>query len=102
MVDLNQTDPDTFAAMAVRGRRLLEVSKRMQRAEFKLQAMHCAWANAFQMGELTASVATAADGLTWDIAAEKELRKIRSAAYLRDCRDGVHFGHRWSEKGDAP
>jgi len=43
---------ENFSVMAERARRLLEVSQRMRGAEFKLQAMHCAWANAFQMGEL--------------------------------------------------
>ncbi len=43
---------ENFSMMAERARRLLDVSQRMRGAEFKLQAMHCAWANAFQMGEL--------------------------------------------------
>jgi class 3 adenylate cyclase/predicted ATPase len=54
---------ENFAAMAARGRQLLEVSKRMQGAEFKLQSMHCAWATSFNMGELEASVRIARDGL---------------------------------------
>jgi len=43
---------ENFSVMAERARRLLDVSQRMRGAEFKLQAMHCAWANAFQLGEL--------------------------------------------------
>ncbi len=54
---------ETFAAMAERARRLLDVSQRMQGAEFKLQAMHCGWANAFQMGELEAARGRASVGL---------------------------------------
>ncbi len=54
---------ETFAVMARRARRLLDVSGRMQGAEFKLQAMHCAWANAFQMGELEVARGRAAVGL---------------------------------------
>ena len=54
---------DSFATMDRRARRLLAVSDGMQGQEFKLQAKHCVWANAFQMGELGRSIATAREGL---------------------------------------
>ncbi|MGD1924378.1 MAG: adenylate/guanylate cyclase domain-containing protein [Paracoccaceae bacterium] len=54
---------DSFATMAERAKRLQAVSNRMDGAEFKLQAKHCVWANAFQMGELTQSIETAREGL---------------------------------------
>jgi len=54
---------DSFATMAVRAHRLLEVSDQMQGGEFKLQAKHCVWANAFQIGALTESVTNAREGL---------------------------------------
>ena len=54
---------DSFATMAERAQRLQSVSERMEGAEFKLQAQHCVWANAFQMGELTQSIETARTGL---------------------------------------
>lgn len=54
---------DSFATMAVRAHRLLEVSEQMQGGEFKLQAKHCVWANAFQIGALNESVANAREGL---------------------------------------
>lgn len=55
---------DTFATMSERAKHLLSISDKMQGAEFKLQAMHCVWANAFQMGELDASIDNAQAGLT--------------------------------------
>ncbi|AXS40653.1 hypothetical protein [Breoghania sp. L-A4] len=54
---------DTFALMAERAERLVEVSERMSGVEFKLQARHCKWANAFQMGDLCNSMTHAHDGL---------------------------------------
>lgn len=54
---------DTFSTMAVRAKFLLEASERMKGEEFRLQAMHCAWANAFAMGDIDASVKIAKDGL---------------------------------------
>ncbi|XWN29542.1 MAG: adenylate/guanylate cyclase domain-containing protein [Devosia sp.] len=54
---------DSFAMMAQRARRLVDVSQKMKGAEFKLQALHCAWANAFAMGDLAVSEITAEDGL---------------------------------------
>ena len=54
---------DSFATMARRAERLLAVSEHMQGREFKLQAMHCVWANSFQMGELARSIANAREGL---------------------------------------
>ncbi|MEM8854380.1 MAG: hypothetical protein AAGD34_11825, partial [Pseudomonadota bacterium] len=54
---------DSFAMMAQRARRLVDVSQKMKGAEFKLQALHCAWANAFAMGDLAVSETTAEDGL---------------------------------------
>ena len=70
--------------MAVRARRLLDVSKRMQGAEFKLQAMHCAWANTFLMGELEASVATARDGL--ELYEEAGFDHLRTLYGGHDCK----------------
>ena len=55
---------DSFATMAERAKRLQMVSERMEGSEFKLQAQHCVWANAFQMGELTQSIESARNGLT--------------------------------------
>lgn len=75
---------DTFAAMAARGRRLLEVSTTMQGAEFKLQAMHCAWANAFVMGELETSVRTARDGLV--LYEEAGFEHLRTLYGGHDCK----------------
>ncbi len=75
---------DNFAAMTVRARRLLDVSKRMQGAEFKLQAMHCAWANTFLMGELEASVATARDGL--ELYEEAGFDHLRTLYGGHDCK----------------
>ena len=75
---------DSFAAMAVRARRLLEVSKRMHGAEFKLQAMHCAWANTFLMGELDASVETARDGL--ELYEEAGFDHLRTLYGGHDCK----------------
>ncbi len=54
---------DSFATMARRARRLLAVSERMRGQEFKLQAKHCVWATAFQMGELGELIANAREGL---------------------------------------
>ena len=54
---------ENFSAMAERARRLLDVSERMRGAEFRLQALHCGWANAFQMGELEAARGRAKVGL---------------------------------------
>lgn len=54
---------DSFATMARRARRLLAVSERMRGQEFKLQAKHCVWATAFQMGEVEESIANAREGL---------------------------------------
>ncbi|MEM9060441.1 MAG: adenylate/guanylate cyclase domain-containing protein [Pseudomonadota bacterium] len=54
---------DSFATMAERAKRLQSVSERMDGAEFKLQAKHCVWANAFQMGNLSQSIDTAREGL---------------------------------------
>lgn len=54
---------DTFATMAQRAGHLLEKSRAMKGLEFKLQAQHCVWANAFQMGELDTSIRSAQDGL---------------------------------------
>ncbi len=54
---------DTFSMMAVRAKFLLDASERMKGEEFRLQAMHCAWANAFAMGDIDASVKIAKDGL---------------------------------------
>lgn len=53
----------SFAVMAQRAERLVDVSERMKGVEFKLQARHCKWANAFQMGELCNSMTHAHDGL---------------------------------------
>ncbi|GAB5376064.1 MAG: adenylate/guanylate cyclase domain-containing protein [Acuticoccus sp.] len=55
---------DTFATMAARAKFLLKASERMKGEEFRLQAMHCAWANAFAMGDIDASIRIARDGLT--------------------------------------
>ena len=62
---------DNFAIMAQRAARLLEKSETMQGLEFRLQAMHCVWANAFQMGDFDTSIRNARDGLalyddTWN------------------------------------
>ncbi len=54
---------DTFSTMSERAQHLLSISENMQGAEFKLQAMHCVWANAFQMGELDTSIDNARAGL---------------------------------------
>lgn len=54
---------DSFATMALRAQRLLEVSEQMQGQEFKLQAKHCVWANAFQIGALDESVVNARQGV---------------------------------------
>lgn len=54
---------DTFSTMAVRAKFLLEASRRMKGEEFRLQAMHCAWANAFAMGDIDASISIAREGL---------------------------------------
>lgn len=54
---------DSFATMAKRGNWLVEKSRSMQGLEFKLQAQHCVWANAFQIGEFDASIRSARDGL---------------------------------------
>lgn len=54
---------DSFATMSERAKRLLTVSERMEGTEFKLQAQHCVWANAFQMGELSQSIESARAGL---------------------------------------
>ncbi len=54
---------ESFAQMAERARRIVSVSERMSATEFKLQAQHCLWANAFQMGELDESLANARTGL---------------------------------------
>ncbi|MEO1103157.1 MAG: hypothetical protein AAFW98_05415, partial [Pseudomonadota bacterium] len=54
---------DTFATMAVRAKFLLEASERMKGDEFRLQAMHCAWANAFAMGDIEDSIRIAMDGV---------------------------------------
>lgn len=75
---------DSFAAMAARGRRLLEVSTRMQGAEFKLQAMHCAWATSFVMGDLETSVETARDGLA--LYEEAGFEHLRTLYGGHDCK----------------
>jgi len=54
---------DNFAVMAQRAAHLLEKSETMQGLEFRLQAMHCVWANAFQMGDLETSIHNAREGL---------------------------------------
>ncbi len=54
---------DNFATMAQRAAKLLEKSETMQGLEFRLQAMHCVWANAFQMGDLDTSIHNAREGL---------------------------------------
>ena len=54
---------DSFATMAKRGNWLVEKSRSMQGLEFKLQAQHCVWANAFQTGEFDTSIRSARDGL---------------------------------------
>ncbi|MEO0621231.1 MAG: adenylate/guanylate cyclase domain-containing protein [Pseudomonadota bacterium] len=54
---------DSFATMAQRARRLLDTSERMEGTAFRLQAQHCVWANAFQMGDLGLSLSTAQEGL---------------------------------------
>ncbi|MEM9145171.1 MAG: adenylate/guanylate cyclase domain-containing protein [Pseudomonadota bacterium] len=54
---------DSFATMAKRAERLLETSDRMEGVAFKLQANHCVWANAFQMGDLAQSLESALEGL---------------------------------------
>ena len=54
---------DSFAMMAERAKVLLSASERMKGEEFRLQAMHCAWGNAFAMGDIDASVAIAKEGL---------------------------------------
>ncbi len=54
---------DSFATMAQRAAILLTKSETMQGLEFRLQAMHCVWANAFQMGELDVSIRNAREGL---------------------------------------
>ncbi len=54
---------DSFATMAARGAELVERSAAMQGLEFKLQAQHCRWATAFQVGDLDASIDSARAGL---------------------------------------
>ena len=54
---------NSFAQMAERARRLLEISQSMKGLEFKLQAKHCVWANTFQMGEFDVSISNAREGL---------------------------------------
>lgn len=54
---------DSFATMAQRGAWLVKKSQAMQGLEFKLQAQHCLWANAFQVGNFDASISSARDGL---------------------------------------
>ena len=63
---------DTFAVMGQRAERLVEVSERMSGVEFKLQARHCKWANAFQMGDLCNSMTHAHDGLALYAEAEHD------------------------------
>ncbi len=75
---------ETFALMAERARRLLEVSNRMRGAEFKLQAMHCAWANAFQMGELEAVRGQAKVGL--ELYEEAGFAHLRTLYGGHDCK----------------
>ncbi len=55
---------EDFAVMAERGQRLLQISDRMQGEMFKLQARHCAWANAFQTGQIGSTLDYARTGLT--------------------------------------
>lgn len=54
---------NSFAQMAERARVLLAISQTMRGLEFKLQAKHCVWANAFQMGEFDTSIDNAREGL---------------------------------------
>ena len=80
---------ENFAVMAKRARRLLDVSQRMQGAEFKLQAMHCAWANAFQMGELEAARGRARVGLQlYDDAGFDHLRTLYGGHDCKVCALG--------------
>ena len=75
---------ETFSAMAERAQRLLEVSNRMRGAEFKLQAMHCAWANAFQMGELEVARGRARIGL--QLYEEAGFEHLRTLYGGHDCK----------------
>lgn len=75
---------ENFAVMAERARRLLEVSERMRGAEFKLQAMHCGWANAFQMGELEVARGRARIGL--QLYEEAGFEHLRTLYGGHDCK----------------
>ena len=55
---------DSFTTMARRGTWLVEKSQSMQGMEFKLQAQHCLWANAFQTADFDGSIRSAQDGLS--------------------------------------
>lgn len=80
---------DTFATMAARGRRLLEISSSMQGAEFKLEAMHCAWATSFVIGDLETSVQTARDGLElYEVAGFDHLRTLYGGHDCKVCALG--------------
>ncbi len=54
---------ESFAMMAERGSWLVDKSRSMQGLEFKLQAQHCLWANAFQIADFDASIRSAQNGL---------------------------------------
>lgn len=80
---------ETFAAMAQRARRLLAASETMRGAEFRLQAMHCSWATAFQMGELDAVLGQARVGLQlYDEAGFEHLRTLYGGHDCKVCALG--------------
>ncbi len=80
---------DTFAAMAARAGRLLDVSQQMRGVEFKLQAMHCGWATAFQVGELQTVRSRALAGLQlYDEAALADLRTLYGGHDCKVCALG--------------
>ncbi|MEM7271358.1 MAG: hypothetical protein AAF401_19150, partial [Pseudomonadota bacterium] len=54
---------NTFPEMTSRAARIVVVADRMKDQEFKLQAHHCMWANAYQIGDLNETIEHARVGL---------------------------------------
>lgn len=94
---------ESFAVMAARARRLLQVSERMQGQEFKLQAKHCVWANAFQMGDLADSVSNAREGIAlYDTGGFEELGTLYGGHDCKVCALGEIGLATWLQgAGDA-
>ncbi|GMG81504.1 AAA family ATPase [Paralimibaculum aggregatum] len=92
-----------FPVMSRRAARIVAVADRMQDPEFKLQALHCMWANTFQIGALDDTLDHAARGLALyrpEISAEQSI--LFGGHDCKVCGHGQIALTRWLKgEGDA-